>query len=100
MSDFTTRTYAWCASNERWSQRYGEYTVTYGALHDPDAAYTHGYSCNCSEFKKIATCSHIKQAEANGDRCAWNEEMDPGDAPSDNRCPHCEGQLAFGTVAE
>lgn len=56
----------------------------------------YGWRCECKafEFGGGKHCKHIFAVIKSGDRCAWNEELDPGALSNEGvACPKCGGPI-------
>lgn len=98
MPDLTIQSGFWCASNEYWEARFpkskgdGHYLVRW--MYTPFGDYQYGWDCECPGFKYNTRheCKHTKAAE--GMRCGWNAEMEPGMVPDPGpKCPMCGGPV-------
>jgi len=114
MADLTKHLVAVCPSMERWQSSTkgsseAHYHVEYGFLSEKEQEYQgtqRGWTCSCLSFEfRIhggQGCKHIKAAKEQ--RCAWNEEMDPGvepdrTTPTRPRCPNCGQDVIWYEVA-
>ena len=98
MTDMTTQTARWCATNENWEtivfgNNNTAYTITYGTTaQGMHSLYHKAYRCTCKAFKygKTQTCKHIVQVRQQ--RCAYGWEAAAG-SPTEmgETCPKCNG---------
>jgi hypothetical protein len=115
MADLTIETAWTCGTNESWETQVpasagGTHTVRWGRLFGRDAQVQgtlYGYTCSCPAFTKSRRshlpCKHIMQVAASGQRCGWNETLEPTleasyDAQGEPCCPDCGGPLGAWQV--
>jgi len=100
MPDLTTELAATCATNTGWSttvrgSKGDLYTVRF--CYQPHGVVQYDYECTCPAFKNSARshCKHIRQIINAGERCGWNEALEPALKADNNRCPRCGGPVLF-----
>lgn len=108
MPDLTIETTFVCATNTHWERdvkgsKGDIYTVRWERDFRPNAPTQYRYTCPCRGFKfgKGKECSHIRDHK--DERCAWNQEMEPGAIPAvkdgEPCCPECGGPVEVIRVA-
>lgn len=113
MPDLTIEAAWTCETNLFWetqvrsSRGGGEYTVRWEELDPPLAekiGAMYGWTCTCEGFRFRATCKHVEGIEQSGQRCGWNQSLEPTlqcerDEEDEPMCPECGGPVTPMRVA-
>jgi hypothetical protein len=97
MPDLNIESYYWCSTNEDWSTKVGNYTVTWDRFSHKNRDVQMDYACTCPAYKfgKGKHCKHIIAAKSQ--HCRWNHEAACGSsqpAPKGRKCPKCGAALS------
>lgn len=96
-----------CKTNVLWEtvaigSKGDRYRVAFESTPDSqDSVY--GWTCECKGFQYRGGCRHVTEISKSGERCAWNETLEPGVKANEDRdgnafCPLCGSDVEYVMV--